>query len=164
MVRFDWKYCDKEQFPPEPKYTKNYWKQDHPDWDKWKVLDWYTEVFEVYACKLKGEESPVPSQLYYIGNREWMTDSGWVLTDGHVEAWDSYTSDLPDEVDYPLFNGMVIADESGITVDAAYNNPGKLFVAASFVHDLVREGNSLDVVLGVIKAAQERFEEAECTE
>lgn len=164
MVRFDWKLTDKEQFPPEPEVNKDFWKQEHPGWDKWKVLDWYTEVFEVYACKLKGEESPVPSQLYYIGNREWMTDSGWVLTDGHVDAWDSYTPDFPEYTEYPFFNGLVVTDESGISTDAAYNNPGKLFVAASFVNDLVREGNSLDVVLGAIKAAQERFEEAECTE
>lgn len=91
MVRFDWKYCDRDQFPPEPQTTRTAWEQDHPDWDKWQVLDWYTEVFEVYACRLKGETSPVPLQLYYVGDREWMTDGGWVLTDGHVEKWDSYT-------------------------------------------------------------------------
>lgn len=106
MIVFDWRYPSKEQFPPEPKYTKDYWKQEHPDWSKWQVLDWYTEVFEVYACKLKGETSPVPLQLYYIGNREWMTDGGKVLTDGHVEKWDSYTEkEEPvdyDSLDYPL--------------------------------------------------------------
>ena len=166
MVRFDWKHCDKEQFPPEPEVTKDFWKQEHPGWDKWEVRDWYSTVFETYACKLKGEDGPVPSQLYYIGNREWMTESGWVLEDGHVEAWDSYTSDIPDDVDYPLFNGTVIADESGIYTDAAYNNPGKLFVAASFVNDLVSEGNNLDTVLGVIRAAQGEFDMGDdlCTE
>ena len=93
MVRFDWKYCDKEEFPEEPPQTKDFWKYVDPGMTALEVLDWYSTAFEMYACKLFGETSPVPLQLYYIGDREWMTDTGKVLTDGHVEKWDSYTEE-----------------------------------------------------------------------
>jgi len=93
MVKFDWKYTAKEEFPEEPPQTKDFWKYVDPGMTALEVLDWYSTVFEMYACKLVGDISPVPLQLYYIGNREWMTDTGKVLTDGHVEKWDSYTEE-----------------------------------------------------------------------
>lgn len=105
MIVFEWKYPDKEQFPEEPKQTKDFWKGIDPGMTALEVRDWYSTVFELYACKLKGDTSPVPVQLYYIGNREWMNEDGRVLPDGHVEKWDSYTEEEPvdyDSIDYPL--------------------------------------------------------------
>jgi hypothetical protein len=104
MIVFEWKYPAKEQFPPEPKQTKDFWKCVDPGMTTLEVQDWYSTAFEMYACMLSGETSPVPVQLYYIGDREWMTETGKVLPDGHVERWDSYTEEDVDydSLDYPL--------------------------------------------------------------
>ena len=168
MVRYDWKYTGKEQFPPEPEVTKDFWKQENPGWDKWKVLDWYTEVFEVYACKLKGEESPVPSQLYYIGNREWMTDSGWVLTDGHVEAWDSYTDEnVNEESEDPYIEGTIKVDGRNYHTSLTANSMG-LLCGAAYLALMFKErekGVETKEVIGNIRKIITYLEEdGECTE
>ena len=93
MVRFDWKYTDKDQWPPEPGVTKNYWKYENPGLTVQEVMEWYEEHFEVYACRLRGIPGPVPSQLYYIGDNEFMGETGHVFREGSVVAWDSYTED-----------------------------------------------------------------------
>lgn len=167
MVRFDWKFPEKEQFPPEPQTTRNAWKQDHKDWDKWEVIDWYSETFEMYACKLKGEDSPVPSQLYYIGDREWMTDSGWVLEDGHVEAWDSYTDDnIGKDNDDPYVEGTIKIDGLDFHANLTSNSRG-LLCAAAYLALLFKQNesmNSTDVILSDIGKIIEYLEEEECTE
>ena len=170
MVRFDWKYCDKEQFPPEPEFTKDFWKQENPGWVSWKVLDWYSETFETYACKLKGETSPVPAQLYYIGNREWMTESGYVWADGHVEAWDSYTDDgVGQESDLPYAEGTIKIDGRKFHANLSTNSKGLLF-AAGYLIALLRERepeSDMDKILsdlGMIAEYVEEGEEDECTE
>lgn len=93
MVKFDWKYTVKDEFPPEPPQTKDFWQYVDPRMTTLEVLDWYSTVFEMYACKLYGETNPVPLNLYYIGDREWMSETGKVLADGHVAKWDSYTEE-----------------------------------------------------------------------
>lgn len=95
MVKFDWKYTEKDEYPPEPGVGKNDWKYKHPSWEEhpWMVYDWWTEVFEVYACKMKGIFRPVPTNLYYVGDNEWMDENGHVYGEGAVIAWDSYTEE-----------------------------------------------------------------------
>lgn len=162
MVRFDWKFCDKEQFPPVPEVTKDYWKQEHPGWDKWEVRDWYSTVFETYACKLKGEDSPVPAQLYYIGDREWMTESGWVLTDGHVEAWDSFTDDhLGEDSEDPYVEGTIKIDGLDFHANLTSNSKG-LLCGAAYLALLFKENenvNSTKVILSDIGKIVEYLEE-----
>lgn len=168
MVRFDWKYCEKDEFPPEPEFTKDFWRQEHPGWDKWDVRDWYSEVFETYACKLKSETGPVPSQLYYIGDREWMTESGWVLTDGHVEAWDSYTDDnIGKDNDDPYVEGMIKIDGLDYQADLTSNSKGLLCASAylAFLFKRNENVNSTDVILSDIGKIIGYFEEDDgCTE
>ena len=93
MVRFEWKYTDKDQWPPEPDVTRNCWKYENPGLTVQEVMEWYEEHFEIYACKLRGIPGPVPSQLYYIGDNEFMGETGHVFKEGSVVAWDSYTED-----------------------------------------------------------------------
>ena len=93
MVKFDWKYTVRDEFPEEPRQTKDFWKYVDPGMTALEVQDWYSTAFEVYACKMVGDDSPVPLNLYYIGDREWMNEQGHVYSDGHVEAWDSYTEE-----------------------------------------------------------------------
>ena len=167
MIRFDWKYCDKDEFPPEPEVTKDYWKQEHPGWDKWEVRDWYTEVFETYACKMKGETSPVPSQLYYIGSNEWMTETGRVIHEGHVEAWDSYTDDNAwKESDEPYFEGRIKIESLDYHADLTGNSKGLLCASAYLALLLKRNEsmNSTDVILSDIGKIIGYLEDEECTE
>lgn len=93
MIIFNWKYPEKEQFPPEPAQAKDFWKCVDPRMTKLEVQDWYSTVFEMYACRMRGQIGPVPMQLYYIGDREFMSETGHVYPDGSVEAWDSYTEE-----------------------------------------------------------------------
>lgn len=93
MVTFDWKLTKNDEYPPEPAQTKDFWKYVDPGMTTIEVMDWYSTVFEMYACRMVGQVGPVPAQLYYIGNREWMNDQGHVFPDGNVEAWDSYTEE-----------------------------------------------------------------------
>ena len=93
MVRFEWKYTDKDQWPPEPEQTKNGWKLIDPGMNNYEIRTWWDDNFEIYACKLFGLNTPVPSQLYYIGDNRFMADDGHVFEEGMVLAWDSYTED-----------------------------------------------------------------------
>lgn len=93
MVRFDWKYTDKDQWPSEPGTMKDGWEHENPFMTKQEVLEWWEDHFEIYACRLKGITSPAPAQLYYIGDCEFMSETGHVYKEGRVLAWDSYTED-----------------------------------------------------------------------
>ena len=167
MVRFDWKLTDKEQFPPEPQRTRNGWKNIDPEMATVDILDYYAENFTMYACKLKGEESPVPSQLYYIGDREFMTETGRVISDGYVEAWDSYTDENAwKESDEPYFEGRIKIDSLDFHADFTGNSMGML-CAAAYIAMLFKENesqNSTKTILSDIGKIIEYLEDEECTE
>ena len=97
MIIFNWKYPEKEQYPPEPQATKDGWKLDDPGMSSVEIMEWYEAHFEMYACRLFGEDGPVPAQLYYIGDNEFMSETGHVFKEGMVTAWDSYTEDVPED-------------------------------------------------------------------
>lgn len=162
MIVFEWKYPAKEQFPPEPEYTRNYWKQDHSDWEEWMVLDWYSEVFETYACQLKGSDSPVPVQLYYIGNREWMNESGRVLPDGHVERWDSYTEEAVDyeSLDYPLCRISISMDKDrALHSEVQGNLAGVAIGTMNMIAELADSfDKTIEETMNILNAIWEQFE------
>lgn len=93
MVRFEWKLTDNDIWPPEPTETKSGWKNIDPCMHPSEVQDWWSSNFEVYACRLRGIPGPVPAQLYYIGDNEFMSETGHVFREGTVLAWDSYTEE-----------------------------------------------------------------------
>ena len=93
MVAFDWKYTEKDEWPPEPAHTKYGWQYVDPGMSAMEIQDWWSGNFEVYACKVRGIPGPVPSQLYYIGDGQFMSETGHVFKEGAVEAWDSYTEE-----------------------------------------------------------------------
>jgi hypothetical protein len=78
MIIFNWKYPEKGQYPPEPQVTKDGWKLDDPEMSPVEIMEWYEAHFEMYACRLFGEDGPVPAQLYYIGDNEFMSETGHV--------------------------------------------------------------------------------------
>ena len=93
MVTFEWKYPEKDGYPPEPAQTKSGWQYVDPGMSAMEIQDWWSGTFEMYACKLFGVPGPVPAQLYYIGQNQFMSERGHVYREGAVMAWDSYTED-----------------------------------------------------------------------
>lgn len=92
MVKFDWKKTT-AKLPPEPVMTLDELKADDPDLTKGDAVMYFYENYDPYACRLQGDPSPVPENLFYVGNGNWMDGTGHVYQRGAVESWDSYTEE-----------------------------------------------------------------------
>ena len=163
MIVFEWKYPAKEQFPPEPKQTKDFWKCVDPGMTTLEVQDWYSTAFEMYACMLSSETSPVPVQLYYIGDREWMTETGKVLPDGHVERWDSYTEEEDvnyDELDYPLCRiSISMGEDKALHSDVQGNLAGVAIGTMNMIAELADSfGKTIEETMNILYNIWEQFE------
>ena len=90
MVKFDFKKTS-VKLPPEPFLTLNELRADDPDLTKREAVMYFYENYDPYACRLAGDPSPVPENLFYVGDGNWMDGTGHVYQRGAVESWDSYT-------------------------------------------------------------------------
>ena len=133
MIIFNWKYPEKEQYPPEPQATKDGWKLDDPGMSSVEIMEWYEAHFEMYACRLFGEDGPVPAQLYYIGDNEFMSETGHVFKEGMVTAWDSYTEDVPEDSEYPAAQINISVREEGIGIKIKGNLSGAALGALAMI-------------------------------
>lgn len=93
MVKFEWKKATPYSMPPEPVRTLSDLKAHNPDLTKREAVMYFYENYDPYACRLAGDPSPVPENLFYVGNEEWMDGTGHVYQRGAVESWDSYTEE-----------------------------------------------------------------------
>lgn len=91
MVKFDWKATADGKFPPEPDSIKDGWQAENPGMSKMEIVDWWDSHFEIYACRMFGVPGPIPTNLYYIGDEKWMSETGHVYK--AVTHWDSYTEE-----------------------------------------------------------------------
>lgn len=92
MVKFEWKKAT-EKLPPEPVMTLDELKADDPDLTKGDAVMYFYDNYDPYACRLTGDPSPVPENLFFVGNGKWMDGTGHVYKRGAVESWDSYTEE-----------------------------------------------------------------------
>jgi hypothetical protein len=145
MIIFNWKYPEKEQYPPEPQATKDGWKLDDPGMSSVEIMEWYEAHFEMYACRLFGEDGPVPAQLYYIGDNEFMSETGHVFKEGMVTAWDSYTEDVPEDSEYPAAQINLSVREEGIGVKIKGNLSGTALGALAMI-TVIADQNKRTVV------------------
>ena len=90
MVKFDFKKAA-DKLPPEPVPTLEKMMEDKPGLTKREAVMYFYENYDPYACRLAGDPSPVPENLFYVGNKKWMDGTGHVYRRGAVESWDSYT-------------------------------------------------------------------------
>lgn len=144
MIKYDWKDAAK-RLPEEPAQTKDFWKNVDPGMTRLEVLDWYSTAFEIYACRMKGEDGPVPTNLYYIGSGAWMSEQGHVYQRGSVTHWDSYDDDRPVKADYPYCSATIDVTDGDISVQVHGNAAGMTLWALAFIahmadqHDMTIE-------------------------
>ena len=165
MIIFNWKYPEKEQYPPEPQVTKDGWKLDDPGMSPVEIMEWYETHFEMYACRLFGEDGPVPAQLYYIGDNEFMSETGHVFKEGMVTAWDSYTEDVPEDSEYPAARISITVDEEGIGLSFRGNVFGAALGMMTLIASLARQdGMTVEEMIGRMKDIRDKYEITEKTD
>lgn len=165
MIIFNWKYPEKEQYPPEPQVTKDGWKLDDPEMSSVEIMEWYEAHFEMYACRLFGEDGPVPAQLYYIGDNEFMSETGHVFKEGMVTAWDSYTEDVPEDSEYPAARISITVGEEGIGLSFRGNVVGAALGMMTLIASLARqEGMTVEEMLDLMEDVWDEYETTEKTE
>ena len=158
MIRFEWKDTSK-QLPPEPAQTKDFWKNVDPGMTTLEVLDWYSTAFEIYACKMKGETGPVPTNLYYIGSGVWMSEQGHVYQRGAVTYWDSYQDDRPVRADYPYCSATVSVNDDDVRANTRGNAAGMTLGALAFVEALAQKlEKTFDKTLDLLRYLRDDFD------
>ena len=158
MIIFNWKYPEKEQYPPEPKAMKDGWKDEDPGMSSVEIMEWYEAHFELYACRLFGEDGPVPAQLYYIGDNEFMSETGHVFKEGMVTAWDSYTEDVSEESEEPSARISVTVGKEGIGVSMKGNMPGVALGMMTLIAGISDEnGKTVDETIDLMKEVWSEF-------